>query len=56
MKVSSNYHRELHMSWYNKRPVKNPPKPHTAPHRTSPVTEKSMKEAKKTGPQKNEKQ
>jgi hypothetical protein len=54
MKISN--HRELQMSWYNKKPTKTPPKPHAAPHRNSPVTQKHMDEAKKTGPDKNEKQ
>jgi hypothetical protein len=36
------------MSWFNRRPrVKEPPK-HT-PHRTSPIAEKVLKEAKKSG-------
>jgi hypothetical protein len=50
MKISN--HRELQMSWYNKKPTKTPPKPHAAPHRNSPVTQKHMDEAKKTAPEK----
>jgi hypothetical protein len=40
------------MSWFKKTPAKNPPKSkHTVhPQKTSPISEKAMKEAKKTGP------
>jgi hypothetical protein len=46
--------REVHMSWFKKAPVKNPPKPKNTvhPHKTSPISEKALKEAKKTGPDK----
>lgn len=42
------------MSWFKRSPLKNPPKekPHLGPHRTSPISEKILKEAKKTGPKK----
>lgn len=39
------------MSWFKRKPPKYPPhKPHTSPHRTSPSTEKTLDDAKKTGP------
>ena len=48
MKITT---KELHMSWYNKKtPTKHPKTPHTPPHRTSPITEKALQEAKKTRP------
>ena len=40
------------MSWFKRIPPKYPPKNHTVPHRSSPATEKIMKEALKIGPQK----
>lgn len=40
------------MSWFNRKPrLKEPSRP-SAPHRTSPVSEKILKEAKKLGPKK----
>lgn len=52
MKITNN--REAQMSWFKKSPVKNPPKPKNTvhPHKTSPITQKHMEEAKKTGPDK----
>jgi hypothetical protein len=40
------------MSWFKRSPPKYPPlqKHHLHPHRTSPATEKTMEESKKTGP------
>ena len=39
------------MSWYNRKPRRNEPnKHHLAPHHTSPLADKMMEEAKKTGP------
>ena len=42
------------MSWFKHNPPKYPPKEQTTtpPHRSSPATEKSLKAAKKTGPEK----
>jgi len=39
------------MSWFRHKPPKNPPLPKntTAPHRSSPASEKAMKEAKQSG-------
>lgn len=41
------------MSWFKHSPPKYPPN-HTPPppHRSSPITEKSLNDAKKTGPKK----
>lgn len=40
------------MSWFNRRPrLKEPSKP-VMPHRTSPIAEKLLEEAKKLAPQK----
>jgi hypothetical protein len=52
MRITST--REAHMSWFKKTPPKNPPKPKNTvhPHKTSPITQKHMDEAKKTGPDK----
>ena len=39
------------MSWFKRSPPKHPPhRAASAPHRTSPATEKMMDEAKKTSP------
>jgi len=39
------------MSWYRRKPRKNElQKFHGTPHHTSPLTDKMMEEAKKTGP------
>jgi len=39
------------MSWFKRSPPKHPPyRTPSAPHRTSPTTEKMMDEAKKTRP------
>jgi len=40
------------MSWFKRIPPKYPPKNHTPPHRSSPTTDKIMKEAQKIGPKK----
>ena len=41
------------MSWYNRKPrIKEKPK-HLPHHYTSPIGDKMMEEAKKTGPSKN---
>ena len=38
------------MSWFKRSPRKNEPvRPHTAPHHSSPATQKMLEEAKKTG-------
>jgi hypothetical protein len=52
MKITNN--REAHMSWFKKAPVKHPPKPKNTPHphRNSPISQKHMDAAKKTGPDK----
>ena len=48
MRIS--HYKELHMSWYKKSPVKHPKTTHTPPHRTSPLSEKAIREAKRTSP------
>ena len=42
------------MSWFRHKPAKNPPpaRAHTAPHRSSPASERAMEEAKAIGPKK----
>ena len=40
------------MSWFKRIPPKYPPKNHIPPQRSSPTTDKIMKEAQKIGPQK----
>jgi hypothetical protein len=38
------------MSWFNRKPRVKEPIKATTPHRTSPVSEKILEEAKKIGP------
>lgn len=39
------------MSWFNRKPKKNPPTPSVAtPYKTSPATDRAMKQAKDAGP------
>jgi hypothetical protein len=40
------------MSWFKRKPRTKETVKHTAPHRTSPISEKLLEEAKKLGPQK----
>ena len=40
------------MSWFNRKPRLREPSRPSAPHRTSPASEKILKEAKKLGPKK----